>query len=296
MIWELKSFFKNDRGNMTLVAAVGMIPIILGIGVAVDSSLLTKTKNDAQNQLDSAVLAAIQENSSGQARTMLNQKIGHKVDNFQLKDFSYDVSSEKTSVSAVMTTNYQLVFGGIFGKSDAEIRVSSTAESLVDISELVFRPISAKGQYHKDIYLKVLRHSGDVETVGTFSYDPTLPSPFVVSSANWIQLGDYKKIILEMRVHYDVEAGATASLKGWYGEDQTFAVDEDGFSEHLWVDGVQLRPDEIITNETLFSCNATRRHNWEDVPRGYPTTDTPDFEFEILSKCGASKNNIRIVD
>ena len=296
MFSKLKMLLINDRGNMAVMAALVMLPILMAVGVALDFSLLAKKKTEVQNQLDTAVLAAIHEENDGNARNVLKDKLTNKLDDFKLENFSYNESTETKTVSAEMTANYQLLFGGLLGKNIAEIKVESTAVSQLDVTELLFRPINAKGQYHKDVYLKILRPSGDVETLGTFVYNPTLPSSFVVSSANWIPLEDYRKIILEMRVHNDIEPNATAKLKDWYGDDQTFAVDEVGFSEHLWVDDVQLKPDEVITNKVLFSCGATRRHNWEDVPRGYPTTDTPDFEFEILARCGVSKNNIRIID
>lgn len=293
-MWGGIKYLKNTRGNVTVMIAICIIPLLICVGVALDYAMISKQETQYQDHLDVALLAAIQEENKSSARKTVLESLEDIESDYELSDFKYKDEADNKTISARLSGKHVMSFGGILGKKEADISVISEVQSIKKVSEVRFSPSHAKGQYNKNIYLKVRDDSGAERTVGTFNYTSGQPNPFTVSSSNWIELGSYDDIWLEMHVHYDVEEGATTRLKEWYGDDQTFSIYEAGFSQHLWVNDVQLRPDQEITPELLFPCGLTTRHAWEDVPRGYPTTDTPDFYFRVESKCESSVGGIRI--
>jgi Flp pilus assembly protein TadG len=54
----LTKYLRNTNGNVAIMLAIGIVPIALAAGVAVDYSRLLNTRTEVQNQLDAAVLAA----------------------------------------------------------------------------------------------------------------------------------------------------------------------------------------------------------------------------------------------
>src|SRR5688572_3388594 len=54
--------FTNDlRGNFSLIAAMVSVPLVLGIGLALDASNIARTQSALQQAIDSAVLAVASE-------------------------------------------------------------------------------------------------------------------------------------------------------------------------------------------------------------------------------------------
>lgn len=63
----IRRFAGDRRGNFAIMVAVAVIPMLGGIGLAVDYANLLRQKTRLANAADAAVLAAISENSPGRA-------------------------------------------------------------------------------------------------------------------------------------------------------------------------------------------------------------------------------------
>ncbi len=57
----LKELVRNQRGNIAIMSAMLMLPVILGIGVAIDFSSLHRAKSDLQQLADNSALASAKE-------------------------------------------------------------------------------------------------------------------------------------------------------------------------------------------------------------------------------------------
>ncbi len=57
LLTRLKGFSEDRSGNIAIIAALGAIPLILAIGIAVDYSRASSAKSDLQEAVDAAVLA-----------------------------------------------------------------------------------------------------------------------------------------------------------------------------------------------------------------------------------------------
>lgn len=64
----MKTFWQSEAGNFAMMTAVVLPALLAGVGLAVDLAHITNAKSRLQNIVDSAVLAASQENASDEER------------------------------------------------------------------------------------------------------------------------------------------------------------------------------------------------------------------------------------
>lgn len=60
----MKSFWRNEDGNVALIFGLAVIPIVLGVGVAVDYSRASSTQQHLQEIVDAAALAGARDTST----------------------------------------------------------------------------------------------------------------------------------------------------------------------------------------------------------------------------------------
>ncbi len=125
---RLKKFAADSRGNYAIAAAVTSVPLLLGVGVAVDFQTVTSTRSALQQTIDSAALAVARE--------------GVKLSNKDAKDIARDfveanykgdvtklsVTRNGYSVNVAATLQPKLAFGGVIGKDKWSVTVDATAE------------------------------------------------------------------------------------------------------------------------------------------------------------------------
>lgn len=90
------AFSKNQQGNMAIIAAVTLLPIVAAIGAGIDYSRLSSQMSNYQQAADAAVLAAAKKRSAmteseltNYARQIFNANLSNRsgiVLNFKLKD------------------------------------------------------------------------------------------------------------------------------------------------------------------------------------------------------------------
>jgi Flp pilus assembly protein TadG len=64
----MKTFWRSESGNFAMMTAVILPALLAGVGVAIDTANIVNSKSRLQNIVDSAVLAASQENASDKER------------------------------------------------------------------------------------------------------------------------------------------------------------------------------------------------------------------------------------
>jgi len=129
-----KKFIRETEGNIAVMFAVMVSVLLLGIAGAVDFSSLFNEKQKAQNVVDSATLAAtkaifINDASPEKAQKLVDEILADHVASFNLSCNSINIDRNKAIVDIECDGQYELTFGGIFGKSQLGYKVASAAAS-----------------------------------------------------------------------------------------------------------------------------------------------------------------------
>ena len=72
----LKNFKENEKGNVSLITAIGIVPILLAVAAGIETTNLVNKKSKLQDAVDSAVLAAIQEPNRKEALKVFKEHLG----------------------------------------------------------------------------------------------------------------------------------------------------------------------------------------------------------------------------
>lgn len=116
----------DDRGNVGILFALLLLPILLTVGIAVDFSRSNRSKNDMQAALDAAAIAAIR------ADPAIAEQVGLKFFNANFKNdlvttpvvnFRLEANGH---VKATARGSIALLFGGLTGTETHEISILST--------------------------------------------------------------------------------------------------------------------------------------------------------------------------
>ncbi len=121
--------FSGDRaGNFAILAGVLSLPLLLGVGMALDYSTISRTRSNLQNSLDSAVLAIAREGehiTDARAKELAGlftrENTDWKVTNLQ-------VTHVGTSFKVEGTVDAPIAFGPLFGYKQWPVTASSTAD------------------------------------------------------------------------------------------------------------------------------------------------------------------------
>ena len=119
---------RRDRsGNMTLIAALTAVPLVMAVGIAVDYSRAASAKADLQEAMDAAVLAGARDASTSWATvatSMLNASLRSKDLTIASKSFTTDTSGNYvgTAAGTVKTT-----FAGLVAVQTLPVTATATA-------------------------------------------------------------------------------------------------------------------------------------------------------------------------
>lgn len=131
-----KRYLKNSSGNVAMMFTVASTLLLVGVGVAVDFSGMSKVRSHAQSLADAAVLAA---SGSGETKRAELLKIAQETvsENNSTGDM-YNVSlnvSDDGFITVDVGAQYNMAIMGIFGKSDSQVKAS--AESPLNSQQIV---------------------------------------------------------------------------------------------------------------------------------------------------------------
>ncbi|MBX3576612.1 MAG: TadE/TadG family protein [Rhizobiaceae bacterium] len=125
---RLAAFRADRRGNFGLISAFLAVPLVLGAGLMIDVSTISRTRAELQNAMDSAALAVAREGKKltdaqaiDIADTFLDQ-------NFDPKYTKLKVLRDGTEFRVEAHTRARLAFGALFGYEDWEVAAASAAD------------------------------------------------------------------------------------------------------------------------------------------------------------------------
>ena len=65
LLFSIERFRRDRRGNVAVIFAIALLPVLSAIGCATDYSLAARMKAKMQSAADAAAVASISENSTG---------------------------------------------------------------------------------------------------------------------------------------------------------------------------------------------------------------------------------------
>ncbi len=123
----------DERGNVLIIFALALIPMLTLVGVLIDSSRAQNAKIDLQNAVDAGVLAAAKLNDADNTRVATAERYfrGALPPNFPgtVDTPVFAISSGSVSVTGRATAKVDTSFGGLLGSSTVEI--GAKAEALI---------------------------------------------------------------------------------------------------------------------------------------------------------------------
>jgi hypothetical protein len=125
---RLRAFCQAEDGNVAVIFGLATIPILTGLGMAIDYSRAAVARTSLQGALDSAVIAGAKDGTSGWTTTATDIFKG----NLQAKSIAFnDPSFSKTGTTYSGTANAPVPTSilGIVGINSIAVNVSSTVES-----------------------------------------------------------------------------------------------------------------------------------------------------------------------
>lgn len=137
----LKSFFRDRSGNVAIILALAMMPLLGAVGAAVDYSRLFHVRSAMQNHLDIAVLAAVQEANETDAKVRFSGffSSGFRPNESEVHNVSAKVERfDITELEGVATADVDMTFMHIFGIETMPVGVRATAARKTGFQELVF--------------------------------------------------------------------------------------------------------------------------------------------------------------
>lgn len=206
----LKRLAKSRSGNFGLMTALLAVPIVGSAGVAMDVVGAVLAKDDLQEKLDSATLAAAAEKAY---KGQFNETTALAYLNSQTKGIKFTnlkfAENADGTINGSVTAEIPTDFMGLFGKNSMALSLVSTANALTQskLSEITLRIEHAQGAWSKDILFFTRDKNGNIlseQQVLSYSYDgksSTLtPS---VSSDIKVKVGDYASYGFAMVVYKD---------------------------------------------------------------------------------------------
>ncbi len=124
----LQRFLGDRAGNFAIMTSLLAVPLLLGVGMALDYSTISRTRADLQNSLDSAVLSIAREGkdvSDDRARQIAELFLAQ---NSRLKVTDIQVHHDGTAFSVEGVTDAPIAFGNLFGYDGWPVAAASSAD------------------------------------------------------------------------------------------------------------------------------------------------------------------------
>jgi len=128
-----KRFLKDTAGNVAIIAALSVIPIVSIAGFAVDFQRVLTKKNTVQHTLDAAIIAAARERQAGRTENEISQFVANQFDALLLANdpelscetpaVAFDPESE--AIDASVRCSQPTTLTGIFGQDRLDFTVET---------------------------------------------------------------------------------------------------------------------------------------------------------------------------
>lgn len=139
---SIHRFAQAKQGAFALIYALTLLPILGGVGLAIDYRNAQAAQSELRDALDSALLSATRTYSlntfeDDDVREQLSEDAGRAIFQQNLADATIEVSpaditftfsEDNVSVRAVVTGQVDLIFGGLFGMNYLELGAGASAQ------------------------------------------------------------------------------------------------------------------------------------------------------------------------
>lgn len=278
----MKTFFSDDRGAISVIAALALAVVLVFVGMAVDYSRVINVRSTAQQEIDAAALAAVAGQDDEAARELVSAYLSNSKRNWQ--EFQVTRTPNGSAIELRITGKLEITtpFLAFAGVPKMQPVLSSSAESGQVPVRITMTPNMAYGYSAKIVQLHKVSDAGD-EVVFTASYTPTDLSGansrgtgnVVMSPANGtVDLGNYTDLYMEMQVT-DYQSGAVT----------IFRTNDPATARQLYVNGKALSQPLPVTR--LVSCTSELDFAWEDSLRS-DELKQQDWFWKVAAACGAS--------
>lgn len=218
----LKKFSKDENGNVAIIFAIALVPVMGMLAAAVDYSRASKAKGEMSGAIDAATLAAARVPAADR-QTIGSSFLASNVQNPALTiDSATFVTNPDGSVTGSATGDIKTLVAPVFGAPSVKVASKSTvANGLAELpTQVVFQAGSASGWYWKRIDLVITNPGASDKIIASYIYQPTsqttssgtLSAYFPDASGNLVagpistplNLGNaYTNIFLNMTVYSD---------------------------------------------------------------------------------------------
>src|SRR5947208_13535926 len=123
----LREFARSRDGNLAIIFALLAIPLIGGIGTAVDLSKASDVKTQLQNSLDAAVLAGVTQAAGQQVSTATAVFNGDYVAKYAATATPSFTQNADTSLSGTARAVVDMSFLSMLGISSVQVTATATA-------------------------------------------------------------------------------------------------------------------------------------------------------------------------
>ena len=129
----LRNFGKDRRGNVAIIAALSIIPVLSIAGFAIDVQMTTTQKNKVQNVIDSAVIAGSKAMQAGKSRAEISQEVNQYVGALLVNEgegtvcgqVSLTYADASQDITAAISCYQKTTLSQIMGKDKINFNVSS---------------------------------------------------------------------------------------------------------------------------------------------------------------------------
>jgi len=291
----LSMFYKDEKGNVAIMTAFALVPLLMLLGLALDGSAVIQKETKLQDALDAAALAAITEPKKSKSRKVFEKFLEDSgYEDITITEFKRQQAAGRINITAKASGEYLPVFQSIFGVSEIAYDAETSVTGGTMFSGIRFTPTFGSGYLDKEFKLWVRRpNTPTPELLATYNWTSIAPITFfdgsspgrLNSSTNGsIDLGDFTEFFMSTTVNDRWNTYTEEQLIGVYGEDYTLFSNEPGHGDHFVVNGRVLDVDEDVDFSRDFNCNSgVQRFEWEDAP-GLAETGT-DFRFNVTGEC-----------
>lgn len=331
---NVSRFAQCGRGNLAVITALTVIPMMLAVGLSVDYTSASNERGAMQNALDAAVLAAVQEGTEAAALKKLKDVYTGNLGQGTPSITSYSVDSDGVlSIAATAGYNKQNSFMQIAGIYSTEISVGAAASAKMSLTKIKFTLEYVKGYYDKTVTLYGRRVDepaygalaeikyvwngieGD-DGAGTTTLNrieggnrtetarqvcngnnPNSCGELTGSEKDGtnVDVSEMADLYLEMKT--SAQPKAKALWEGMRNADYptTIKTNEKDWSYFLFIDGDQMKKNEVVDFFSIIPCGKPSKQAWEDGGSPYlegknkfDVTDT-DFRYLVEGKCELGK-------
>lgn len=202
-----RNILKDTSGNVAIIAALSIIPIITVVGLAVDFQFIITKKNVAQQTLDVTMIAAARERQGGASDSEVQVFAANYFETLlaandpKLNCASLETSSEDDSeeINGLVNCNQPTTLSAIFGRDSVDFQVSSGSTFGVGMVDVAF-VFDLSGSMNENGRLPALREAAEdaFEVLLAADNSQTDSVRIAISSYNHsVNVGDYFERVVD---------------------------------------------------------------------------------------------------